>query len=316
MGLIKPNRFYLFVLPVILFTYLVPFFVREQYVLHLLITYLLYLTLAQSWNLLAGYSGLLSLAQQLFFGVGAYTAALTLVGGMGHLVAVLAAVAICALVAYSSSLALIRLRGVAFAIASWMLAEAARTLAHNYGPLGGSAGIVLPVTLMLDKVAAYYTILSIAIVSMIALYLLITSKHGLALRAMLEDETSAERMGINTAFYKKFVLSISGGMAGAAGSFYTFYVLYIEPDTAFSFIWSIDAIIITVLGGIGTLIGPVIGMLPYLFVIEYLRLLFQDWNILLVGAFLLALSLGMRKGIRDYLVRLLRVSHVGTNQPL
>lgn len=283
--------------------------------LHLLITYLLYLTLAQSWNLLAGYCGLLSLAQQLFFGVGAYTAALTLVGGMGHLLAVLAAVAVSALVAYSSSLALIRLRGVAFAIASWMIAEAARTLAHNYGPLGGSTGILLPIRFTMDKVTAYYIILSIAIISMITLYLIIKSKHGLALRAMLEDETSAERMGINTAFYKKFALSISGSMAGAAGSLYTFYVLYIEPDTAFSFIWSIDVIIITVLGGIGTLIGPVIGMLAYLFVIEYLRLLFHEWNTLLVGAFLLALSLGMRKGIAYYLVKV-RVSHVGMNQPL
>jgi len=188
-----------------------------------------------------------------------------------------------------------------------MIAEAARTLAHNYGPLGGSTGMVLPIKFTLAKVTAYYIVLSIAVISMITLYLIIKSKHGLALRAMLEDETSAERMGLNTASYKKFVLSISGGMAGAAGSFYTFYVLYIEPATAFSFSWRIDVIIITVLGGIGTLIGPVIGMLPYLFVIEYLRLLFQDWNILLVGVFLLALSLGMRKGIGYYLVKLARV---------
>lgn len=297
---------------IVLLAALLPLVLREQpYLLHLLITYLLYLTLAQSWNLLAGYCGLLSLAQQLFFGVGAYTAALVLVGDLGHLVAIPAAAAVAALVAYVSSLALIRLRGVAFAIASWMIAEAARTLAHNYGPLGGSGGIVLPTRFMLDRAAAYYIILAIALASTLTLYLISTSRHGLALRAMLEDETSAERMGVNTALYKQLALAVSGGMAGAAGAFYALYVLYVEPDTAFAFVWSIDVIIITVLGGIGTLAGPAIGMLPYLFVIEYLRLLFQEWNILLVGAFLLGLSLGMRRGIGYYLVRLVSVRRRG-----
>ena len=305
----KPARATLVVLAVLL-AYLAPLAARDHpHLLHLAIVYLLYLTLAQSWNFLAGYCGLLSLTQQLFFGTGAYAAALALGGGWGWGAATLAAVGAAAVVAYASSLVLIRLRGVAFAIASWMIAEAARTVAHNYGLLGGSAGIVLPTTLMLGRVTAYYIILSIAVVSMLALYLIVTSSHGLALRAMLEDETSAERMGVNTALYKQLALAVSGCIAGAVGAFYTAYVLYVEPDTAFAFLWTIDVIIITVLGGIGTLWGPAIGMLPYLFVIEYLRLLFQEWNILLVGAFLLILSLGLHRGIGPSLVRLLRTRH-------
>lgn len=231
------------------------------YGLSLCITLLLYMTMAQSWNLLSGYTGYVSFGHVGFFGAGSYTAAILITRyGMdwvsASLIGGLVASAIAALIGWPA----LRLRGPYFAIVMLGFAGVLKNVAILWKDVTqGGMGISLPP--VQSSVSVYYAMLmSVIIVSAIT-YLISKSKFGLRLVSIREDEDAASSMGIHVTYYKTVAFITSAFFTGLVGGFFAWYSSYIEPSSTFDIKVSIEIIIITLLGGAGTVIGPIIGSL-------------------------------------------------------
>jgi len=224
----------------------------------LLLTFM-YVTLASSWNIIAGYTGYVSFGHAAFFGLGAYTAALLIVRlGVHWLAAAFAGAFVAALLALPLGFVLLRLRGPYFAIAMLGLAAALEVVANTWVALTrGGSGLNLPPALSLVQV---YFAMGLAMVAVVAVsYRIITSRYGLRLVAIREDEQAAEAMGINTTVHKVSAFVISAFFPGLVGGFYAWHLSYIDPNSVFRPILSIGMVIMTMFGGIGTVSGPILG---------------------------------------------------------
>lgn len=283
---------------------LVPFFVSHPYFIHVFILFFIYGTLTQSWNLLAGYSGLISLGQQLFWGIGGYALAILWLRGvpvyisifLGGIAALLSAV----IIGYPS----IRMKGAAFAIGTWMFAEAARIIIANSSAMGGTIGISLPIFSAGSKVSFYYMAMVVFFITLIAINILLHSKFGFGLVSIREDESAAESLGVNTVTFRFLSLLISAFFTGLIGAIYGAYTAYIQPYDVFSFIWMLDIIIASVLGGIGSFVGPYVGVVFFLILTEYFRYVGIELHIIFEGIFLLFVVLFFKKGIWGYIHQL------------
>ena len=224
----------------------------------ILLTFM-YVTLASSWNIVSGYTGYVSFGHAAFFGLGAYTAALLILRlGIHWLLASLAGGLLAAAVALPLGFVLLRLRGPYFAIAMLGLAAAFEVVALSWVQLTrGGAGLSLPPTLNLLQV--YYA-MGLAMVIVVALsYAIVTSKYGLRLIAIREDEDAADALGINTTFHKVSAFTLSAFFPGVVGGLYAWHLAYIDPNAVFRPLLSIGMVIMTMFGGIGTVTGPIIG---------------------------------------------------------
>ena len=240
---------------------LLPLAVKSNYFLHLMILFLLWIVIGSSWNLLAGFTGQVSFGHAAFFGVGAYTAGLLFQHlqvspwwGMafGGIVAMLIGLpfgAIC-----------FPLRGAYFALASLALGEGIRhvaTIAERF--TGGMMGIMIMPTFT-SKVPYYYIALALAILSVLSIQLIIRSKPGYYFVSIREDQDAAASLGINTTLYKNISLSISAFWTGMAGALYMNYMGFIDPHVVFSLHdYSVMAILVAIVGGVGTIYGPTVG---------------------------------------------------------
>lgn len=224
-----------------------------------LVTTFMYVTLASSWNIIAGYTGYVSFGHAAFFGLGAYTAALLMLRLGAHwLLAALAGGAVAALIALPLGFILLRLRGPYFAISMLGLSAAFEVVANSWVSLTrGGAGLNLPPTLNLVQV---YFAMGLAMVIVIGLsYRIATSRYGLRLFAIRDDEQAAEVLGISTTLHKVSAFVLSAFFPGVVGGFYAWNLAYIDPNSVFRPILSIGMVIMTMFGGIGTVAGPVVG---------------------------------------------------------
>jgi branched-chain amino acid transport system permease protein len=224
----------------------------------LLLTFM-YVTLASSWNIVSGYTGYVSFGHAAFFGLGAYTAALLMLRLGAHwLLASLAGAALATALAIPLGFILLRLRGPYFAISMLGLSAAFEVVANSWVTLTrGGAGLNLPPSLNLFQV--YYAMgLSMLAVVLVSAWI-ITSRYGLRLLAIREDEGAAEAMGINTTAHKVSAFAISAFFPGLVGGFYAWHLAYIDPNSVFRPILSIGMVIMTMFGGIGTVSGPILG---------------------------------------------------------
>jgi len=192
---------------------------------------------------------------------------------------------------------LMRLRGAYFAIATLALNEAIKIIMFNLPEdfSGGTFGIPLPV--IRNAMEAYYFMLFMAVASFVLIYFLIRSKFGVTLKAIREDEDAAMAMGINAPKYKAWAFSLSTFMMGMAGAIDLQFIGYIYPEAAFYIEVNVEVIAMTMLGGIGTVVGPVIGAV-LLFVIE--DFIWARWpfsHLIVLGLVLCMLVLFMRRGI-------------------
>jgi len=235
-------------------------FIADQYSISLAYTFFLYVALAQSWNLLGGYTGLVSLGQAAFFGLGAYTTALLLtLTGLPFLVAILASGVVATVFAVAISLPVFRFRGIYFAIGTLVLAEALRIWMINWSVTGGAQGINLPLASLPDPNSFYYIALALAAASTGIIAFILHTKLGIGLRAIRANEDAAQNMGVNTFRVKLFAFAISAFIAGVAGGVQATYQGTVEPYSTFAVSWTITAINIVIIGGVGTLFGPVVG---------------------------------------------------------
>ena len=233
----------------------------------------LYLSLACLWNLMAGYAGLVSVGQQAYVGFGGYMLfALTMFAGLPPLVAIVGAGFLGALISIPVAALIFRLRGAYFAIGTWVMAEVFRLSFAQVSSLGGGSGSSLPVGIVRSLAGsrsareslAYWMALGAAVVVIAAVYLFLRSRRGLALTAIRDNELAAASLGIDVWRIKFVVYVVTGGLTAMLGALIFLQKLRISPDAAFSVNdWTAFVIFIVVIGGIGTLEGPIIGTLVF-----------------------------------------------------
>ena len=233
----------------------------------------LYLSLASLWNLMAGYAGLVSVGQQAFVGFGGYVLfALTMFSGLHPVVAIFGAGILGALISIPVATLVFRLRGAYFAIGTWVVAEVFRLSFAQVSSLGGGSGTSLPTSIIKSLAStrqarewtSYWLALGIAVLVIVALYLFLRSRKGLALAAIRDNELAASSLGIDIWRTKFLVYVVTAGLTAMVGALIFLQKFRISPDAAFSVNdWTAFVIFIVVIGGIGSLEGPIIGTLVF-----------------------------------------------------
>ena len=290
-----------------------PLVVTDRYFQHVLVLAGISILVAASFNLLCGYSGLLNLGHAAFFGVGAYSSALlSMTYGLSPWLTLFAGGLVTAVFGALLGIPSFRLRGPYLAIVTISFSEIIRMVAMNWVDLTrGSLGLydIPPLTPLrvggatIDFVSernAYYVVLALVAVTVLALRRLLHSEFGITLESMREDEAGAESIGIHTTQYKLTVFVLSAFLAGFAGAFYAHYVRLISPEMM-GLGETMTVLTMVLVGGLGTLLGPVVGAVVVTFLSEGLRfvkdLVDLDVRLILYGAILMATILFMRQGI-------------------
>lgn len=242
--------------------------------------FFLYLCLASLWNLMAGYAGLVSVGQQAYVGFGGYMLfALTMFGGLHPVAAILVGGLLAGILAFPVAILIFRLHGAYFAIGTWVVAEVFRLSFAQVSSLGGGSGSSLPVSIVKSLAAnkagreslSYWLALGAAVVTLLFVYLFLRSRKGLALTAIRDSETAAAELGINIWRSKLEVYVVTSAITAVIGGLIFLQKLRISPDAAFSVgDWTAFVIFIVVIGGIGTIEGPIIGTLLFFFLRETL----------------------------------------------
>jgi branched-chain amino acid transport system permease protein len=262
-----------------------------------------YAALAQAWNLLAGYGGLVSLGSAAFVGIGMYGfAKLVLAAGFPVVPALLLGGAFAAVFAALVSPALFRLRGLYFVIATLVLAQALQIWMFNWNGLGGSAGLFLTNSAPTTH-GLYWTGLVAAAGATLLLAGVLRTRLGLSLRALRDNEDAAAQMGLWTFRTKLWVFMISAFVMGVIGGLQADYLGKIEPGGAFSLQWTIDIVTIVIIGGMGTLIGPLVGSVFVIWLGEKLAN-YPEIHVAITGAILIAVIRFAPYGIWGSVARL------------
>jgi len=243
----------------------------NDYLLTVLILILYFAYTGQAWNIMMGFAGQLSLGHALYVGLGGYTAAALYVHfGVGPWIGLVAAIAVAVVCGAVVGFLAFRfgVAGVYFAILTIAFAEFARIGFDHFTWVGGSGGFFLPVAqyahndlwnLRGKPVMFYYVILALAVAAFVLCRVLLKSRIGYFWQAIREDEHAARALGINTFRYKLYAMMISAGMTAVAGVFFAFYYNNLFPEQIFHISRSIELILGPIIGGVGTLFGPIIG---------------------------------------------------------
>jgi branched-chain amino acid transport system permease protein len=265
-----------------------PYWASRYWVLVALL-FSLNLALAQMWNLLAGYSGLISLGQQAFVGLGGYTLAVfSMYYGFPIWLSILIGGIISVFFALLISAPIFRMRGVYFAIGTWTVAETLRIL---YG-----MGLFVKPAYTLSFNTIYYAGLFVGVASVALVYFLLRSKLGLGLMAMRDDETSSETLGVDIFRTKLTCFVLAGGVTGVVSGVLYLHNIFIQPFSAFGIDWTVRLVFITIIGGIGTIEGPIIGAFIYVFLQQWLSE-YPSVSLLILGVIAIAVILVAPKGI-------------------
>ena len=293
-----------------------PAFVSRSIIQDLLFI-LTMLTLAQYWNLLAGYAGLVSVGQQAFVGLGAYTLfAGTILWGLDPIFAIVLAGAVAMVLALPTAFVIFRLRGAYFAIGTWVAAEVYRLVLAQWKAVGGGTGTSLPreatrdffgldlIKALFDvktsaarDISAYWLALLLTAGSIALIYAILRSRHGLALAAVRDAEPAAESLGVRNFRTKVWIYVVSAFGTGIAGALIYFQKARVSPDAAFSVIdWTAFVVFIVVIGGIGTIEGPIIGVIVF-FVLQNYLADFGTWYLMLLGVIATVVMLVAPQGI-------------------
>jgi len=282
---------------------------------------LMAVALASSLNILLGYTGYVSFGHIVFFGLGGYTGFYLLsVQGWSLIPAALCGGLLAAVVAGLVGAAVLRLRGAYFALATIGINEAARAFVSNFGPFGGPIGLSINFSAYQKYGGAgdalWYTFIFLWIITMVILlvsYLVKNSRFGLGLMAIREDEDAAMVMGVKAPRAKNITFMISAFFPGVIGTLYFFKNGNLEPGDAFQLNMSIEMLVMVMLGGIGTILGPMAGAVGYQWLRGYLLTspIFKNLQLAFAGAILLLIILFVPAGaigwVRHRFRRLQRV---------
>ena len=276
--------------------------------LHLAGEFAVYLALATLWNLLAGYTGLVSVGQQAYVGLGGYlTFSLAIFLGLNPFLAVPVAGLAAALVAIPVAALVFRLQGAYFAIGSWVIAEVFRLIAAQVTVLGGGSGISLPAQVTktlgakwLREASIFWLALALGAGCLAFVYILLRSRIGLALTAIRDSEVASSSLGIRIGSVKHVLYILVAGLTAMIGALISLQKLRVSPDATFSVNdWTAFVIFIVVIGGIGTIEGPIIGTIIYFLLREFLA----DYGtlyLMFLGTLAIVVMLAAPKGLWGY----------------
>ena len=288
-----------------------PYFANDVELRESLLLAAVYIILASNLNLMIGYAGYVNFGNIVFFGLGGYVC-LYLVTALQWpmILAALVGGAVVSAVALLFGLGILRLRGAFFALATIGVNQAVQQLVINFEPWGGATGIYLSLDAytplggpMQALWISYLLIVLVTAVSLLASYAIKNSKFGLGLIAIGQNEDAASVLGVPTALYKAIVYSVSAFLPAIAGGLYFFKSGIIEPTSAFSLQTSIEAIVMVMLGGSGTVIGPALGAYLYEELRGYLLTAeaFAHFQLVIAGALLLLIVQFVPGGLLGWL---------------
>jgi branched-chain amino acid transport system permease protein len=275
----------------------VPLF-ASSFTLHVLTIAFYYVILAASWNLLAGYLGQFSLAHHAFAAIGAYTSGL--LGyhlGTSFWIGIPAGVALSALLGWGLGRLVLRMRAIYLAIATWAFAETVHIyLTADYKFTRGELGLsVKPLFGSVDPMPYYFTFLVLTAVVLLLLRALIDSPLGYFMRAIKDDELRARSLGIDTTRVKVAVFAISSAIAGLAGGVYGHYIVLLSPQMI-DFSEMAKIVVMVVIGGFGSFLGPVVGAAPVQVALTYLQK-YGEWNLAVFALVVIVLMRFSMEGV-------------------
>jgi branched-chain amino acid transport system permease protein len=256
----------------------------NAFYLHLMIMIFMYAVMSQSWNVIAGLSGQISLGHGVFFGIGAYCSSFLFVEyGVTPWIGIFVGIVFSIVVAVLIGIPMLRLSGHYFAIATLLIGISFQVVFQRWELVGAASGLWIPLTegdswsalqFHDSKIPYYYIFLAFFVVTYLLVWRLSISKIGFRLRAVRDDYQAASSLGINVARHKIIAYAISAAIMAPMGSLFAQYLLIVDPDRMFNLEISIMVLLMTVLGGIGNIWGPLIGVAILIPISEYSRIYF------------------------------------------
>jgi branched-chain amino acid transport system permease protein len=286
---------------------LMPRVLSSQYVLNVLSLLFLYMTIAQAWNILGGYTGQLNVGQAAFFGIGALATRLTWVIGLPFYLAFPAGGMSALLLAGVIGLPSLRLRGHYFAIGTFALAIIARIVVGNILP--GVAVAPGEYVANYNLLPRYYLALCLAVAVTLVTYLVVNSKLGLGMMTTRDDEEAAEAIGVNTFKLKVIAFALSSLFTGMGGGFFAFYYISYYYYVPFDLLWCFEPLLITFVGGVATVTGPILGSILFVALKEAFALTFGEISILIFGAAFVLVVLFLPGGLISLAAKFRRLLH-------
>jgi branched-chain amino acid transport system permease protein len=284
-----------------------PLFVdsEQSVVVYFLFLAFCYVVVAQAWNLVAGYTGQISLGQHAFFGLGAYATGLIWLHDLtktGYyfdpVTMILSGLVPVALAILIGIPLLSRLRGDYFSLGTLGLGQIIKILFIKGGSFTkGADGLHLPSRVYMGMRPYYWTGLILAVLATAVVYFMIRSRTGLALRAIREDETSAASHGIPILKYKILAFAVAAFLAGLCGSLYGIYLFHVNPASVFNLDWTLYPILMCVIGGTGTILGPVIGAMFMTVVFALADIYFVQMHAVMAGVLIILVMRFMPNGL-------------------
>jgi branched-chain amino acid transport system permease protein len=266
----------------------------------LLVNVFILLTVASMWNLLAGYAGLVSVGQQAFIGLGAYFVLILAQHGTNPFAALPIAAVMCGAAGLVIWWLVSRLRGGYFAIATWVVAATCEQVISRFQSLGGGTGAPLPglsgLSGTLLTAYTYWIALAVTVVTLATVYLIMRGRLGLVLTAVRDDEVGARSIGARVWRTRQFVFVVAAIGCGAAGGLIIISQLNVQPSSAFSVQWSAEMIFATLIGGIGTIEGPILGTAVF-FVLQQNLSQYNAWYLIILGLVAIAVALWAPRGL-------------------
>jgi branched-chain amino acid transport system permease protein len=273
-----------------------------------LINFFILLVLGVMWNVLAGFAGLVSVGQQAYIGLGAYSVLYLALHGFNPFVALPLAIVVCAVASVPISFVVFRLRGGYFAIATWVVAEVAYLVTIRFSSLGGGTGASLPglhYSATVLGALTYWASLAVAVLALLSAFLLLRSRLGLALTAVRDSEIAAASVGVQVSVAKRIVYSLACAGAGGAGGLMILTNLNVQPsDTVgvYGVKWSAYMLFVVLIGGIGYLEGPILGTIVF-FVLQQTLASHGAWYLIIVGLVAVTIAVYLPRGLWGLLDR-------------
>ena len=296
----KPTVLLGYLLPAILLAFLPVIGAPRSWLLYIFL-FCIYLAMSNMWNLLAGYSGLVSLCQPAFLGIAGYAMVIGTWMGVPWYIGLLGGGILAAIFALLLSNAVFRLTGVYFSIGTMVVPEALRMVFYLWRPVGGAmqgggAGYMVKGVEALTTHHFYWLALAIAVISMLIMRVVLRSDLGLGLAAVRDNDKSAAASGVDVFRLKVYTFMIAGGITGIAGAVYYLNNGYIEPSATFNVKWTMSMLLATVIGGVRTEEGPFLGSIVAVF-LYFVLARYSGYSLLIQGIILVLIMLASPQGI-------------------
>ena len=301
-----PNRGVLGFALLLAILVVLPLFGLSPNAVRLLFVTFVWVTVSIAWNILGGFGGQVSFGFAVFYGLGAYAAALAVNSGLPTLVALLLSAGVAVLASLVIGLPTFRLRGPYFAIATIGVSESVRVLMTNVSLTGGASGYRILETGPFRQLDHFYISLALAVLALAASVQVRRSRFGLALIAIREDEDAASDLGVNPFRTKLLAHALAAALTGAAGGVYAQYAAFIHPQGVFAFSIGVAILLMPIIGGVGTIWGPVVGGVVYGLIHDELVASFPQLHLLIYGSLLILIVLFEPAGLYGLLDRWFR----------